>query len=353
MRILILSEINWNYIKQRHQIFAEFLAKRNNVTYLNKVGIRYPKFGDIKSLLKRNKFVSFDNNKSRVDIIPNKYFLPPLNPLFRLVNKLGFKRLKRKIKLEKFDVIIYYQPSSLVYDIYCSLSEPLLVYDCVQDYRFHPSGNYVLKWEKKLTEISSLVLCDSLVNYNRLEHKNKIHMPPGVDTSLYSNISFPNNLGKITVLYFGNIRDDLDYNVFLYFHRSPLYEMRIVGPMNTTSLPSELLDCAENPIKYDELPDLLEQSQILLLPYRNNLFTKSIIPAKYYECYASGRLIVFSGIQLESNLEKGIICFEKYKEISNHSTNVIKDYRGKRNLYNIDWKDRLELLEKCLNDEEI
>ena len=50
------------------------------------------------------------------------------------------------------------------------------------------------------------------------------------------------------------------------------------------------------PQPHERLPELLRDVRVLLLPYKRNEFTKAVLPAKTFECLATGKPTVAIGI---------------------------------------------------------
>ena len=98
--ILVLSEIDWSYIKQRHQIFSEKLAQNEQVVYLGRVGLRLPTISELLNLILKIRSSSKYANKipQNIELLNTRLFLPPLNNAFRIYNKLIIRILFRSKK---------------------------------------------------------------------------------------------------------------------------------------------------------------------------------------------------------------------------------------------------------------
>ena len=99
--ILVLSEIDWSYIKQRHQIFSEKLAQNEQVVYLGRVGLRLPKINELFTLFFKIRSSSKYANRvpENIELLNTRLFLPPLNNVFRIYNKLIIRILFRSKKI--------------------------------------------------------------------------------------------------------------------------------------------------------------------------------------------------------------------------------------------------------------
>jgi glycosyltransferase involved in cell wall biosynthesis len=90
--------------------------------------------------------------------------------------------------------------------------------------------------------------------------------------------------------YFGGVGSRIDAE--LLSRVSQEHILRIVGAVRIPLAPlapnAEILE----PVPYTQLPELLKGSDVFLFPYRVNEFTKGILPAKIFECFATGRPVV-------------------------------------------------------------
>lgn len=288
--VLFFSEINWDYLKQRHQIFSENYAKRgHNLIYVGRTGLRYPRFEDLKK--NKAKISTVENTiHQNITLFKGKFF-PPINRIFNFINK--YFLIPRLVKLIKTKEVIihYYQPTDLIRDCKnCLINNEIsvkLLYDCVQDYRHHPAKNSrLISLEKKLAMDCNLIITDSIINFERLHTDNKLLVPPGVDVEHFRINKLSHSTNKI--LFFGNIRQDLDIQLLNKIARSRKFELTLLGFLN---IPEELLHPQINlkpAVTYSELPAVIGKYDILLLPYATDQkFTEAIIPAKFFECLAT------------------------------------------------------------------
>ena len=310
--ILVLSEIDWSYIKQRHQIFSEKLAQNEQVVYLGRVGLRLPTISELLNLILKIRSSSKYANKipQNIELLNTRLFLPPLNNAFRIYNKLIIRILFRS-KKNSISRIIFYQPTSLTFDI-CNYINPGIVhYDCVQDYRFHPRSSVVSEWEEKLVNRATFLTADSVVNFERLKHPNKVLVPPGIYCKYFENIKPSEYNDHWKCVYYGNIRDDLDFDLIEAVAKMDNVELRLIGPVNTDynfSSNCRLLP----PVSFEEIVDVLNSANIILLPYKTNDFTKAILPAKFFECIASNRPIIYSGIDIPSEFKNKVFHINEF-----------------------------------------
>ena len=302
-QILFFSEVNWDYLRQRHHFFSELYSNKNKVFYFGKIGLRYPKFSDLNlfKLSIKKKEVALPENIN----FPRIIFFPPLNLFFNLLNRLlGIPKILSFLD-QKSDVVLhFYQPTKLIIDLIDIFKKNnfkvKIIYDCVQDYRYHPGTNdTIIKNEIDLVENADIVIADSVINLDRLKDYTDdiLLIPPGVDLEHFKiplKVHEIVKTSKIKLLYYGNIRKDLDIDLINKISEYKNIELTLVGLLNLNpSILSNNIKILPS-IPYKDLPLLISNFDSLLLPYDiNNIFTQAIIPAKFYECLAT-MLPIFS-----------------------------------------------------------
>ena len=213
---VIISNIEWGFLKQRHQFLAEQLSEQGaNVIFIESSAKRNPKLNDIPRILDRLQKVIFtkkskesdsDNttadtntNNSKVNII-TPFVLPSTLSIFRLFNKLLFlkplkKKINSKIKKEQTTTVICYLPSSTSFELIESVKPDRVVYDCVSNFEaLKNMPKDTVQLENKLIELADVTYVDCDFLYEKHKQKaNKICLlEPGVDFELFANL----NAGK-------------------------------------------------------------------------------------------------------------------------------------------------------------
>lgn len=294
---MFFSEVDWGYLRQRHHFFAENYAnKGHRVLYIGRIGLRYPKLQEAFSyLVTRSNFKPQNTSQVNGLDLYGSTLLPPLNFLLNFLNKrFGLPRLADCITAGEV-IIHFYQPTTLILDfVKICIGRNIdvkLVYDCVQDYRHHPARTIdLIEIERRLLPKCNLVIADSSENFDRLSCSgDKILVPPGVeldhfDLSKFKKRTLKKN-GKIKLLYYGNIRKDLDISIINSFGNSINFDLTLVGLLNVDRSMFNSNIKVLKAVDYTYLPELIKDYDALLLPYDiNNPFVKAIIPAKFFEC---------------------------------------------------------------------
>jgi glycosyltransferase involved in cell wall biosynthesis len=129
----------------------------------------------------------------------------------------------------------------------------------------------------------------------RQQHRRVHRVLPAADYDLYA----PARAGSaaprpIRCAYFGAVGANIDLPLLGRLSRE--FALRIIGPVQQT-LP-ELAPATEvlGAVPQAELPALLADVDILVLPYRQAAHSAGVIPAKTFECLATGKPVVAQGL---------------------------------------------------------
>lgn len=321
--IICLSTIDWHYAKQRHQILMEKFAQSDNqVIFVEHLGFSPQRLTDLANIYRRvlRALISSKAIRSQVKLIPNLQIitplvLPPQNKLFNFINKhLFLKLLAKKLrKLANNQPIVWtYLATTTAVNLVNKLNPKILIYDCVYDALRHPEApKDIAVSEEKILAKADIVLTDALYFYNHKKNYNQhVHqIPPGVDFKHFnqpadSDKPLMADIKPPRICFFGcmgrgNIRIDFDLLEFVAKEK-PQWSIVNIGPLVNMEVPENLarLDNIKwlGFISYTELPQYLAQCDVLILPYQLNDFTESVLPAKVFECLATGKPVVSTAL---------------------------------------------------------
>lgn len=333
--IICISTIDWDFLWQRHQIFMKMFAEQGNrVFYIENlnpscgIGISmFPK------LLKRIVRILFRANKTRKaeQLPPNLQIITPLlipfsNPLADFTNKnilIRFLYSQLLSKGLKNIVVWTYLATPLSLQLIDALKPKFLIYDCVFDAILHPaSPKNILESENSLIKRADLVFSDNQHLFKKCFAINpKTYLlPAGVDFQLFS--SGPNSNKTNTnpkVCFFGGIEQiRIDLGLIEYAAQNrPSWDIMLVGPVIKTNV--SRLKRLKNihfvgTIEHKMLPIYLNQVDALILPYKIIPFSKSILPAKIFECLATGKPIIATPLDELKSFESGLFSLASNKE---------------------------------------
>ena len=373
--IICLSTIDWHYVKQRHQILMEKFAENGNqVIFVEHLGFSRQKLTDIANILKRVlRAIKLSNAAKGSDsLIPNlqiitPLILPPQNRLFNFINKymiLDF--LSRKLlKLCDNEPIVWtYLATTTAVNLIKKLAPKTLIYDCVYDALRHPEAPCdIAATEHEILSAADVVITDAKYFYKKKRNFNKnIHqIPPGVDFDHFNKIDAADkkimkDVVRPRICFFGcmskeKLRINLDLLEFIARKR-PEWSIVNIGPLVGMGIPPNLLRLGNiiwlGFIAYSELPKYLAQCDALILPYKLNDFTESVLPAKVFECLATGKPVVSTALpELEPYKEYFIIAKSKEEFLSGLEDAINNDTQEKQHQRIVfarsnTWEDRFK-----------
>ncbi|WP_206919543.1 glycosyltransferase family protein [Alicyclobacillus suci] len=311
MRALIISSIDWNDMWQRHQTFANGLAELGwNVTFLENTGFRNPRLHDYARVLRklRGKVVASTLNPHHpnVDVI-SRFALPPNGRLFKRVNsKLFARRIASSLPYTEYDVVLLYLPTNTSMALLDELQYKALVFDCVANFEAHPEApNDFPQMLSELLRRAQMLLTDGGVLYRLMKdrHPNVHIIHQGVPNEFF--IEQAEVQEYRTACYFGSIDSRMDWGVIRAIVDAGI-EVHMYG--NSIGLTCEGVTF-HGPIRHKDLPRRIANHDILLIPYKRTEFNDGIIPAKIFECLATGKPTFVSALPYVTDFKEELyIC---------------------------------------------
>ena len=330
--IVILANIEWNFLKQRHQFLAENLCKRGyNVLFVESAAKRNPGIKDIPRIINRIKRNLFSNQSKKTDSFNENFNIlspivfPSTNKFFRFLNNsLFIPLLNRKISKclikSQSTKVIWYAPTSTTSSLIKKMKPQVTIYDCVSNFEaFTEMPKDTTKIEDELIVQSDCMVvdCDFLYSKHCSKTNNIFLIEPAVDFDLFSEISKEEMEYKIEkVVYYGQL-DSLKINIGLinYLIENGI-DVHVIGKVTCHS--SEIKAVIHETVDINQLPELLREYDALLLPYNLNDYTAGIIPAKFFECFATGLPIIATNLLNFKRFQKKMICGDNNEEILNN-----------------------------------
>lgn len=182
-------------------------------------------------------------------------------------------------------------------DVVGNLDERGVVYYCGDDWGSLSGVDHepVSRLETELVSKADLIFAASPVIASKFPTNKTVLLPHGVDTALFG-ISAPNipsdfpNKGPVAGFY-GSVAEWLDFQLLTYAAQSlPEWLFLLVGPIRTnieslSALPNVRL---LGPRNHQDLPAYVQNWDVSLLPFKNNLQIMSSNPLKLREYLAAG-----------------------------------------------------------------
>ncbi|MFH1723769.1 MAG: oligosaccharide flippase family protein [Elusimicrobiota bacterium] len=301
-QVLILSSVDWGATWQHHQaLAAAFSEEGAEVFFVENTGFRGPRPADLSRVLRRLAGLFSPGRRKKGRRVLGPLVLPPTNGLFRALNAVYFVSLllgrlrRRGLRLDP--IVFAYLPTATTLQIIDDLSPRLVVYDCVDNFAGHPSPPRDLAaTETELIARSDLVLTTSRYLYEdkTRRHPRVLRLHHGVSDAFF--IGHDRRDGPCRKLcYFGTLWHAVDYAPIRALAKAG-FEVTLIGPVKETPPPLPDSVRLRPPLAHDALPRALAGFDALLLPYVRSEYNKGVVPAKLYECLATGKPVLCSAL---------------------------------------------------------
>ncbi len=362
--IVIIANIEWKFLKQRHQFLAEGFKKLGlNVIFVESSAKRNPKISDIPRILERLKSAK---KSSKTKVQPNQMgsdvhvvtpiVLPSTSLLFNFINDQFFiPKLTKKIEkllIPGKTAIINYLPSHTALSICDRLSHDVLIYDCVSNFEFVPGmPNTVCKIEDELINKSNFVTydCNFLLEKHQTKDSTHILIPPGVE---FENFNLELKTKKINkVLYFGLLSEKNDLQ--LVKEISKIFNLDVLGEVRV-DIEGIPINRIRDKVNHSELPEVIKEYDALLLPYSKSEYAKGVIPAKFFECLATGLPVIASATPNFLDYKQHLIISEEGNYLSSLENFSFSDEDREDRVSlakNNDWKLKTIKFMELINNE--
>jgi glycosyltransferase involved in cell wall biosynthesis len=307
-RVLFISNIAWDFVWQRHQSLAYLFARDADVAFCEVPGIRRVGWRDIPRIFARLRrlreggrtITKTDPVKPGIRLL-RPFVLPATNALFCALNaRLLDRFLAREATLRRgVDLVVNYSPAHTALQLLDRVPHRRLVYDCTDDWlavqgipEFLPDDESALLARADLTMVPSR----RLEEFKRGRARRLARVPHGAFVERFLVDPLVHAPGDpLTLLYYGHLHaQHLDFTAIDTLARArPAWRVILVGPVKTPhAFPSNVVLPGQQP--HEQLRDFVRSADLLLLPYAVNEYTRAVLPAKIYECLATGRPIVSS-----------------------------------------------------------
>jgi glycosyltransferase involved in cell wall biosynthesis len=326
--VVILSGVRWDFLWQRHQTLATLFADAGYPTvFVETTGLANPRptrntlrrvFGRIR----RSGRPEEKQPAGRDLTVYAPLSAPPTFGAFRWSNaKLLIPRVLSDLRelAGPHPVVVAYPPTRTTLGLISGLDPRLVLYDCSDDYEHFPGApEDIVETEHELLLRADLVSCTSarLLEKVRRVRPDAFLSGPAVDYERFASLQDHEPLREVsTVCFFGRVsleRIDLDA---LRTIAEAGFELRIIGDLG--NLEKDLFETPgldyRGEVSHAGLPSALGGVDAFVLPYRLNALTRSISPAKTYECLATGKPTVAAPLPAMQDLA-GYVYLAQRKE---------------------------------------
>lgn len=302
--VLILSSVEWDAVRQRHHAWAErFAAAGRRVFFVENTGFRAPGLRDAARVGRKVAGLLAPKAARRLNPVPkgvvivNPLVLPPTGGALRAVNDAVLvPRLAAKLAdlgLGPAPLAICYLPTATTLSLLDAVKPSKVVYDCVDNFAGHPSPPLDLRTtEDALLARAALVTVTSPGLFHRMNarHRRVLELHHGVSERFFLGAA---PAGFSRACYFGTLWSALDYAAVAALAEAGV-EVLMAGPRREAPPPLPKGVTFRDAVPHAQLPRLLEDRTVLLLPYAKTAYNEGVAPAKLYECLATGRPVLAS-----------------------------------------------------------
>ena len=332
IKILYFMGVPWGFIKQRNHFIAEYLNEDFKVTALTEKVWRDKGFvkNTINNGLKIRELCCLPLSRYK-----------PINFLTNQIKKL---QLKKYIKNQDIIWIIDPRSFKLVHDII--QPDQKLIYDCMDDQLEFP---YVKKdqkifkefyqWEKLLVNKADVVFSSSsflknklISRYNLNREINIINNAVHLDQNTNHNNKSKQLISKIQdktkkyshkISYIGNISEWMNFDLILESldnHQDIAY--LFFGP-SEVKIPEHERIFHFGSIEHQLIFDVMEASDVLIMPFKLDELIKSVNPVKLYEYIYSGKPIIALKYDETLKFNDYVYLYENNEEFLNYIEKLV------------------------------
>ncbi|MBA2781993.1 MAG: hypothetical protein H0T74_03570 [Rubrobacteraceae bacterium] len=305
--VVILAGVRWGFLWQRHQTLATLFAGAGYPTvFVETTGLANPL--PTKNSLRR-VFARVLRSGGAGEKPPAEKNLtvyapltaPPTYGAFRWSNaKLLVPRVLSDLRkiAGPHPVVVAYPPTRTTLGLISGLDPRLVLYDCSDDYEHFPGApKDIGETERELLLRTDLVSCTSaqLLKKARRLRPDAFLNGPAVDYERFAPLQDPHPDKEVsTVCFFGHLSlERIDFDAMRAIVGAG-FRLRIVGGLGSVEKGFFEIPGVDyrGEVSHAGLPAALTGVDAFVLPYKVNGLTRSIAPAKTFECLATGKPLV-------------------------------------------------------------
>ena len=304
--VVMLSGVRWDAPWQRHHSLATLFARAGYPTvFVETTGLSNPRLSlatlrKVTARVDRSGEGHSPASGEENLTIYSPLVAPPTAEVFRGINaKLLVPKVAQDLGklISGSPIVVAYPPTRTTLDIIAGLRPRLLFYDRADDYGAFPRvPKDIAATERELLHRADLISCTSkiLLNEVRSLRPDAFLSGPAVDYERFAVLQNEGRGAVRNVAFFGDLSDErTDFEVFGAIARAG-FGVRIVGTLGRVERGFLKTPGIEyrGLVPHERLPEALAGVDAFVLPYRDNRLTRSISPAKIFECLATGKPVI-------------------------------------------------------------
>lgn len=307
--VLVFSHLRWNFVFQRPQQIMSRLARNRRIYFLEEP--IFQEAGDVGCEVSQP--------------VPNVTVVRPLTPC----SAQGFceeqlpylqQAVAQFVDKERLLRHVSWLYTPMATPLLNSVHSELVVYDCMDEltgFLNAPSGLRDL--ERALMDRADIVFTGgrSLFEAKRNRHRDVHCFPSSVDATHFAppagerSRAADRGTGGIRLGYFGVLDERIDWPlVDEIAGQKPDWTFILIGPVakvDPANLPRRSNIQYLGPKPYAELPELVRDWDVCLMPFARNDATRFISPTKVLEYFAAEKPVVSTSIQDVTGPYSGIV----------------------------------------------
>ncbi|MBR3768520.1 MAG: glycosyltransferase [Clostridia bacterium] len=353
-KILYLSHIDWNWIKQRPQFIAEGLRAYFDVSVLFMFQVRNRKSLQKRSYRKENAKPFF--------LIPFAGRIAIISKINKIFSSIQFWYHLKKEKPQYIYVTYPLQDEFLPVNSGCKI-----IYDCMDNYTaLCPEGmtKKIFTLENSLVNKADYILVSS----NNLKQKlcklygdfieSKIVLVRnGYNGSILDvEPEIQKNKNEFTISYIGTVGKWFDFDMLAKsLDDFPNLNYRIIGPIDTEVINHSRIEYVGT-VEHSKLYDKIKDTDCLIMPFVLNEIVEAVDPVKLYEYINYNMNILCVKYDEVERFEPFVHFYTDYESFKNEISELMNDSHVKYDaatrkefLETNGWKARVETIEQLIH----
>lgn len=302
--IVFMSSRDWDNLPLQTHYLAEGYARCGyRVFFINQTLQKWPRLSHLLFRLRPKRATgrvsSYSLHNEVPGVIPITAWTAPPTKWLRSVNRAIIRMTFRKHGIGD-SIFVTWVPTYSALDIIDILNPSVTGY--VNHHNFDADDVLpdLLVAERLLVNSVSFLFADSLFLKSRIEvlsGNREVHRSmPGVYFERFRSAHRGDELQRLkTIYYFGDIGPHL--NLGVYNQLSDQFQVVFIGvasPATRKQISSKIE--VRPPVSVLDLPHALQDADILATLYLDSPYMRGVIPAKFFECLATGKPVLVSGI---------------------------------------------------------
>lgn len=354
-KMLYIMGIDWNWIRQRPQILAEYLSLDYDITVVYPVKI-----------WSRPAVRSAKEQEHVIRYL--RLWTIPFQRKIRMIGRAADWYIRRRLRIcSQYDYIYLGYPTYVKY--IPADYKGCLIYDCMDDHA-QMCGNEtvrreIVETEKRAVCRSSLLLASSVRLLRKVESQSGgkpvrlIRNGTGFDRVYRARESQVRK--QYTVGYIGTIAEWFDHDLLLKsVSEHPELSYHLIGPHMGIKQPENSRISYDGIMEHTALRSYIEDYDCLIMPFIVNEIVRAVDPVKLYDYIAFGKCIVSVWYEELEYFKEYVYFYSTYEEYDRLMRELIRSgfppkYNGRQQkdfLRENGWEERYRLLREAIRQAE-